>query len=53
MESDLRTLRWCLDNGMEAEFYENREIPDEILEAGNAVRGAFEEGFQSDIGDFT
>lgn len=53
MELDLITLRWCLDESLEDRFFAKKGAADEITTAGTAVRDAFEDGFQAEIGEYT
>lgn len=50
---DLAKLREALENGTLDEFIESRRIVDEFLNAGQAVKAGFEEGAQSQLGEFT
>lgn len=53
MGLELVEFRSALEEGTTPEFIHERHMASEILNAGEAVREAFEQGFQSTIGDFT
>jgi hypothetical protein len=53
MELDLQDLRKAIEENRVQEYNEEQNVPDELVNPGRSVFRAFDEGFQSTIGEWT